>query len=189
MPSQVTVLAAQGLTAVDPTWVVHCAGQSVAGGPPRSSYRLPRSSYRLPAHDGGEAGEGGVPAPSTAPSWSSEPLELQLHDHTVYIHRIGEGEGRGGEVGEESTPQPCNLQLFLLLHLLTMARPTYSSSYCYNYLLWPGRPTALPVRWRGGGPGRGGAWGRAADSAVAEQPTAQATPTAGAEGWRQSGGS
>ena len=142
MPSQVTVLAAQGLTAVDPTWVVHCAGQSVAGGPPRSSYRLPRSSYRLPAHDGGEAGEGGVPAPSTAPSWSSEPLELQLHDHTVYIHRIGEGEGRGGRGGEHTAAlQPtalltatltyygqADVQLFLLLQLLTMARPTYSSS-------------------------------------------------------------
>ena len=38
---KVTVLAARGLPAAEPTWVAHCAGQSLASGPARSYYIVP----------------------------------------------------------------------------------------------------------------------------------------------------
>ena len=71
---KVTVLAGRGLSAAEPSWVAHCAGQAASSGA-ASSY------YIVPSMPGGGAGV--AVAGGSAPSWSAEPLSLPVYDVTA----------------------------------------------------------------------------------------------------------
>ena len=71
---KVTVLAGRGLSAAEPSWVAHCAGQAASSGAASSYYIVPS----LPGGGAGVAVAGG-----SAPSWSAEPLSLPVYDVTA----------------------------------------------------------------------------------------------------------